>query len=190
FIPFRKKMNIILKKILGNYYLYLREYFFNFYVSYFNNKLIKDLSNNIYCKKANSNYKINLIEEFNSLEQFRIKELKKKEHSKIHTFIKEIFDKKKKLYFGLFDKDRIIALQWVSIKGFKYVEWGYAVSKEYRKYEIADILRINWEKYFSKNKISFFVRIMHNNKILIPYFKKRGYSEYLFKDDVHYLNKK
>lgn len=179
----------IIKKIFGGYYLKFREFILHFYLPSFNKVLIKDLSKTLYIEKLQSEFCMKLVENFDVLEQFRINELKKSEYSKFHSFNKEKFDKAKILYFGLYNKDRIVALQWLSVTGYRFIEWGYAVSKDFRKYDIADILRVNLEDYCKNNKISFFVRIMANNKIMIPYLKKRNYQEYLFKNDVYYLKK-
>lgn len=161
-------------------YLYKNIFLYNF-----GNNCVKNLS--ISCQSRL--FYMRHIVDFKQLMNFRKNELEKYEFDKIHNFAINDFLNKNKYYFGLYDMDRLIALQWISIRGYKCVEWGLAVSKDYRKYNIANEIRERLEEYFFKNKISFFIRVFVHNKRGLEYFQKNGYQSYLLKDNVYYLKK-
>lgn len=81
-----------------------------------------------------------------------------------------------KVRFGVFHKDKLVAIGGIRITGVKKVELGVSVSKEFRRKGISTTIMRQMEKFCKKNSLKFYIMVHVNNNIAVSVFQKQGYK--------------
>lgn len=145
-------------------------------------KSLKDIEGDITINHKSYNMKILKRNDFEYLKRFINYELTEKDISVILPITKNNFEKKEKIFFGVFNDGEIIASVWITIRGYQKLELGIAVSKNFRKKGIAGNIWTILENYCLHKNIDLLTGILIDKNSHLAFMKKiilsRGYEIY------------
>lgn len=179
-----------IKRVLGRRYLAVREVWVRTRFPAIKRKLADELSGEITIEDRAFTYRPLTEEEQPVLTEFLSEALQAQDIALLRLSSNGVdFHNPAHLYLGLFDANRLIALNWIRIDDLRLLEKGSAVAFAWRRKGIYRLLHERFCNCCDQLGFAHYIRTADENTIILNFLEGQGYTSFRQVDGMSYLRK-